>query len=60
MRVLLEATQSDIDVREMVSVLKRILDLPPENDTSYNIVKGGIDGQERLYTGTNYQQAQGS
>jgi hypothetical protein len=32
-------------------------DVPPENDTRYNVVKGGINGQERVHTGTNYQQA---
>ena len=31
------------------------VDLPPENDTSYNIVKGGIYGQKKVHTGTNHQ-----
>jgi hypothetical protein len=32
-----------------------IVDVPPLNDTRYNVVKGGINGQERVHTGTNYQ-----
>jgi len=28
--------------------------LPPENDTSYNLVKGGTNGQKRIQVGTNY------
>ena len=36
------------------------IDLPPENDTSYNIVKRGINGQKRIHTRANHQQAQGS
>ena len=31
------------------------LDLPPENDTSYNIIKGRANGKERIHTGTNNQ-----
>jgi hypothetical protein len=31
-------------------------DVPPRNDTRYNVVKGGIDGQEGVHTGTNNQQ----
>jgi len=30
------------------------IDLPPENDTRYNIVKGGINGQKRVHPGTNH------
>jgi len=40
------------------TVCRRVL--PPENDTRYNLVKGGINGQERIHTRTNHQQAQGS
>jgi hypothetical protein len=29
-------------------------DVPPLNDTSYNLVKEGINGPKRVYTGTNY------
>jgi len=30
-------------------------DVPPGNDTRYNIVKGGIDGKKKVHTGTNHQ-----
>ncbi len=30
-------------------------DLPPENDTRYNLIKGGINGQKRIHTGANHQ-----
>ena len=33
------------------------IDLPPENDTSYNFIKGGINGQEGIHTGTGHQRA---
>jgi hypothetical protein len=34
------------------------IDLPPGNDTNYNIVKRGkTNGQKRVHTGANYQQA---
>jgi hypothetical protein len=29
-------------------------DLPPKNGTRYNIVKGGIHGQERVQSGTDH------
>jgi hypothetical protein len=36
-------------------------DLPPSNEASYNIVKRGTkNAEERVYTGTDYQQTQGS
>jgi transposase len=36
-------------------------DLPPSNEASYNIVKRGTkNAEERLYTGTDYQQTQRS
>ena len=31
------------------------IDVPPGNDTRYNIVKGGIDGQKKVHAGTNHQ-----
>ena len=34
-----------------------LIDVPPENDTSYNLIKGGINDQKGLYTGTDHQQA---
>jgi hypothetical protein len=34
---------------------KTVTDLPPENDTSYNLVEGGTNGQERIHTGTDNQ-----
>ena len=40
-----------------VDHLLRKIDVPPENDTSYNLVKRGINGKERVHTGTDYQQA---
>ena len=39
------------------TVRSRYRDLPPENDTRYNIVKGGIDSEKKVHTGTNHQQA---
>ena len=30
--------------------------LPPRNDTSYNLIKGGVNGQKGIYTGTDHQQ----
>ena len=34
---------------------------PPSNEASYNIVKRGTkNAEERVYTGTDYQQTQGS
>ena len=36
-------------------------DLPPSNEASYNIVKRGTkNAEERVYTGTDYQQTQRS
>ncbi|MFQ5875913.1 MAG: hypothetical protein ACE5JL_19230 [Dehalococcoidia bacterium] len=35
-------------IPEVEKILTR-LDLTPQNDTSYNLVKGGINGQERVY-----------
>jgi hypothetical protein len=39
-------------------------DLPPEKEPSYNVSKtgqkGGINGEENLHSGTDYQPAEGS
>ncbi|MFC1910034.1 hypothetical protein ACFLXC_01915 [Chloroflexota bacterium] len=40
-----------------ISAPESSTDLPSENDTRYDIVKGGINGQERLHTGADHQQA---
>jgi hypothetical protein len=38
-----------------------VADLTPSNEASYNIVKRGTkNAEERVYTGTDYQQTQGS
>ena len=34
---------------------KNTYDLPPWSDTSYNLVKGGRNGQKGVHTGTNHQ-----
>ena len=42
-------------------VVLDVTGLPPSNEASYNIVKRGTkNAEERVYTGTNYQQTQGS
>jgi len=41
--------------------IRSYIDLPPSNEASYNIVKRGTkNAEERVYTGTDYQQTQGS
>jgi len=40
------------------SKLTCTFDMPPENDTGYNLVKGGINSQKGTYPGTDHQQAQ--
>jgi hypothetical protein len=45
-------------IRGHICVIERTLvDLPPENDTGYNLTKGGINDQKGIYTGTDHQQA---
>ena len=38
----------------------RLDDVPPLDDTRYNLIKGGINGQKGIHAGTNHQQTQGS
>jgi hypothetical protein len=36
----------------LLGILLGILDVPPLDDTSYNLTKGGIHGQKGIHTGT--------
>jgi glycosidase len=48
------------DTAEKYKEARIIFDVPPLDDTRYNIVKRGtLHGQEGVYTGTDHQQAAG-
>ena len=55
------ATMKAIAVKWQLNVPAVRVGLPPSNEASYNIVKRGTkNAKERVYTGTDYQQTQGS
>jgi len=53
----MHACQTEVD-----PIVRTVMgDLTPSNEASYNIVKRGTkNAEERVYTGTDYQQTQGS
>ena len=52
--------EQDSDSRENLWHLNKWGDVPPLDDTRYNLIEGGTNGQKGIHSGTDYQQATGS